>query len=448
MSRFPSPACVALCALACTPVASGATVWHANPDVAGSVQGAADLAAPGDTVLLDPGTYFEHVTVAGKSLVFLGEAGAAETTLDGSSAGRILTLENSGGTVAVAGLTFQNGALAGLEASDGAAIAARNAGLRAEDCVFVGNRLLTPGRGGAVFTSFFAPAAGPGPTPVGLALEMIRCRFENNSAGDEGGAVYVDNVPSNFTACVFTGNEAVVGGAISILGGSHILQQCRFEENHAALHAGAFMSSGDGSLSLTEVLFRGNSAEDFGGALRAVNGPDLRLDRTWFVDNTALRGAGLDASATPVHADHVLFYGGQAGEQAGGAYVDNATAAFTRCSWLDNSAPDGASLVARSSDLAVDHSLLEDDDPQATECPAGTQVVAGCNAGAPGTGGCVEVAARLTVRGCPSQPEALCTVPEFDSCGVVGHADVVCAPGACTTPVLPITWGRLKTAYR
>lgn len=446
--RIPAVLCVVVATAAAAPVT--ATVWPVTPEIAGDLQGVSDLAAPGDTVLLAPGTYFEHVTVANKHLVFRSEAGSGATVLDGGQTGRILLLENAGGTVTVAGLTFRNGALAGLEASDGAAILARNTPLQVEDCTFTANRLLTPGRGGAIFTTFFAPTAAPGPPslPPPPGLTVSRCRFENNVSGDEGGAVACDEVASEFIDCVFIGNTAVLGGAVSLLRETCSLVRCRFEGNRAALHGGALMSSGVSTLFLDEVLFRENRAEDYGGALRAMGGAGLQLTRTWFVSNTGLRGAALDATTTPVIADRVLFYGGTSDQQAAGVYLDGATAGFTRCTWLQNRAPFGASLVARAVDLSVTGSLLGDDDPQATECLAGSTVSAGCNAGAPSTGDCVDVAARITVAGCPSEPEALCALPEVGGCGIVGHAETACSPGSCDTPVLPTTWGRLKTAYR
>jgi hypothetical protein len=64
----------------------GAT-WHVvhdpgNPvDQVGSV---AIAAADGDSIIVGPGLYYEHVPIAGKALTIVSSAGAAQTVLDGS----------------------------------------------------------------------------------------------------------------------------------------------------------------------------------------------------------------------------------------------------------------------------------------------------------------------------------------------------------------------------
>ena len=61
-----------------------------------TIQAALDAAAPGDTVLVSPGTYTENVTIS-KSLTLLSTGGRDDTTIQGiSGAGASAKVSNSG----------------------------------------------------------------------------------------------------------------------------------------------------------------------------------------------------------------------------------------------------------------------------------------------------------------------------------------------------------------
>jgi hypothetical protein len=72
-------------------------------------------ATSGDTLLIGPGTYYEHIYVQHKELTFIGRAGREQTVLDGSRPidgreGSILyTDDTNRAGLTVRGLTFQNG---------------------------------------------------------------------------------------------------------------------------------------------------------------------------------------------------------------------------------------------------------------------------------------------------------------------------------------------------
>jgi hypothetical protein len=70
----------------CRPVVAHTWVVEWNPDNPTDQVGQAVIsAASGDTVLVGPGRYFEHIPVAsGKVLTLIGRDGAAATILDGS----------------------------------------------------------------------------------------------------------------------------------------------------------------------------------------------------------------------------------------------------------------------------------------------------------------------------------------------------------------------------
>jgi serine protease len=97
--------------------ASGATI-HVPADQP-TIQQAIDAASPGDTVLVSPGTYFEHINYEGKAITVRSEQGAAQTIIDGDNTGfPVVTFENGETTISrLSGFTIQHGG-----PSDGAGV--------------------------------------------------------------------------------------------------------------------------------------------------------------------------------------------------------------------------------------------------------------------------------------------------------------------------------------
>jgi hypothetical protein len=87
----PSPLVVVLLAAA-APYALASDI-HVPADYA-TVQGAINAAADGDSVLVDPGTYFENIDFKGKAIIVAGTGGADVTTIDGGSADSVVRFVN------------------------------------------------------------------------------------------------------------------------------------------------------------------------------------------------------------------------------------------------------------------------------------------------------------------------------------------------------------------
>jgi hypothetical protein len=200
-----------------------AATWHVTFDPAepeDRVGSVAAQAASGDTILIDPGTYYEHIPIEGKSLIFIGTAGAAQTILDGGRAleGRegsiIYTREGTGANLVLEGLTLQNG--------KGARWAHEN-----DSCA-----------GGAVLWWYDG-------WDVRSELTLRDCIFRDNltdnsrSAG--GGAVFAYHLRDlRVEGCSFFGNETIhQGGAFFIeLVSRTLLEDCYFELNAHIPHGG------------------------------------------------------------------------------------------------------------------------------------------------------------------------------------------------------------------
>ncbi len=95
-------------------VSIGAIPVHAATiDVPGNfptIQGAISAAATGDTVVVEPGTYFENIDFKGKLITVRSAQGAGVTTIDGRGVAPVVNFSNAETTAAVLqGFTLQHG---------------------------------------------------------------------------------------------------------------------------------------------------------------------------------------------------------------------------------------------------------------------------------------------------------------------------------------------------
>lgn len=201
----------------------------------------------------------------------------------------------------------------------GGALAALQATLQLTRCTFTDNQARD---GGALYLQ-------------GAGVEFDTCTFSNNGAElnkGTGGAIVAIETNGRLVTCTFTKNHNGAGGALSCTDSSLTLQECRFEENLALQQGGALQvtgqflpqlikgtfaknqatgaggaafvqSQGNRSLTIQECLFEGNLAGEYGGAL--ASGPATRLEITQctFVGNqgdensTELAGGALHCGA-------------------------------------------------------------------------------------------------------------------------------------------------------
>ncbi|MBU1700952.1 MAG: hypothetical protein KJ970_10735 [Candidatus Eisenbacteria bacterium] len=204
----------------------------------------AEIAASGDTILVGPGTYYEHIPLEAKSLAFISTDGKENTILDGSAIfdGReksiIYMVGGDAEDLMVEGFTLRNGAGAPEEYGEiaGGAISWWSRGLggsaRILDCRFHDNYLLddSSGRGGAVFLTDIS------------TVEMIGCEFEDNDADWNGGS-----------ASIYNYEESIVQG-------------CEFVIHPGSRAAGSALWSGGGLISIIDCHFIGvGSGAGFSG---------------------------------------------------------------------------------------------------------------------------------------------------------------------------------------
>lgn len=118
-------------------------------------------------------------------------------------------------------------------------------------------------------------------------LEVVNSIFTNNTAGNQGGAIYSANTTienSNFTQ-----NNATSGGAIYNTNKLTVADS-KFDENSATKNGGALYSSND--LTVSNSTFNNNTAATNGGAIYSTNG-NATITESEFNNNNASKGGAI-----------------------------------------------------------------------------------------------------------------------------------------------------------
>lgn len=266
-----------------------------------TIQQAITAAVDGDTILIAPGIWSEHLDPLGKSIEIRGEGVAAEIILTSPDGGTMLTIDSpEPPTTVFADLTFTGG---------------------------VDETLVQIGRGSPTF---------------------LRCIFRDNdwravsesgSCEDIDGATYVD--------CLFMDNQEPNGGAVRTNQSNSLFDRCTFLDNVATgqtsgVNAGGALYVDDWGCGTHQVDFRectfiGNSAV-WGGVIY-VQGyyPSstfrMNVDDCRFVGNSASQGRSMWVWYTTTNVQGSYFCGGGDqihngwGDAGGNVFVDNCAGA-------------------------------------------------------------------------------------------------------------------------
>ncbi len=338
-----------------------------------------------------PGNWYVLVTAAsGSEVSVVGRYGYADTALNGSSGGSVLSLEDATVSVSLQELTIEEG-----QAAQGAGVNSSGGTVTVADCLFRYNYLDSSGSAygagiyaeagsvqlsGTTFRSNGVYSAGSsygGAIATSNAdLTLDDCSLENNEADNGGGVRWTasGSASLSITDTSFDGNETSDedGGAlhISTTGSGDIsISDSSFEDNAADGDGGAifFESEGSASLGLSDSSFEYNRADEDGGALylsalagggslsglevtgnEATRGGGLCthegvvLDDSTFADNSSDSGAALAGLGGDLELSSVSITGNEAQLLGGGVLVQGADLYCTACSIDDNEVPASA----------------------------------------------------------------------------------------------------------
>ncbi|NUN12508.1 MAG: thrombospondin type 3 repeat-containing protein [Myxococcales bacterium] len=264
------------------------TVKQAGGGDFGGIMSAVNSAANGDTIDVYPGTYVEQVTISNKTIKLIAVEGPSKTKITGApklvfvnptpAAGTLIdgfTLEGAsegamfvnGATVTVRGCVFSGN---GTPSVDGAALKVGSSpNVFLENNLFLGNSTKngTINVAGSVvsldgntFRDNTAVSGAAVHADANSKITVARGFFCNNSATENGGAIWMATGTLDVRSGVFVNNVSVDGGALYLSGvtgsapsGSVILQNITYVSGEVTGH-GALMFGVDTSVDMVNTL--------------------------------------------------------------------------------------------------------------------------------------------------------------------------------------------------
>ena len=239
------------------------------------------IAAGTGCVRLLGGVYDESLTITADVILY-GVGGLAAVRIDTAGMNRMFDVEG-GAHLVLEGITLHGGS-----STEGGCIRVVGAALTMRQSML--SECYASENGGAILADV-----------AQVTLEQVEVLGDStpgdNSAGGDGGGLWLDESELTLDRCTFDGLVAGdYGGAVYIEEGTSVIQRCRFVGNEAA-DGGALEIFGEGSQEVTGCLFDGNSTTvdgdlTYGGAIDSF-GSSLLVRQCAFVDNVAIYGAGI-----------------------------------------------------------------------------------------------------------------------------------------------------------
>jgi predicted outer membrane repeat protein len=340
-ARFPF-----LVVLAAASATAGATPpCPASPYA--SIQAAIDAAPNGGTVTVCDGTFFENLTVSGKTLTLASANGSAVTTVDAQGLGTALTV-TAGANLTVTGFTFANGVTAGVGGNvscSASTLALADSLLRDGDANTGGGLGATDCTGTIEDSAFEGNSAwqGGGAWISGDFLDFQRNTVTGNHADDSGGGVYVDGDSDLFDNDVESNDSDLYGGGIFVnLGDGDV--SSNYIGWNTSLNDGAGLYINEGTALVSGNTIEGNDSSDDGGGLRLKLSTAQVLDNVLIGNHADNTGGGAKISHEETTIAGNLFSGNSSWVTGGGLSLVESASEVADNAFIGNTAPDGAGL--------------------------------------------------------------------------------------------------------
>ena len=176
-----------------------------------TIQSAIDAANENDTIIVQPGTYYENINLKGKAIRLTSSDGPKVTIIDGNGTGPVVRCVSGEGPNTV----LDSFTITGGKANSGSGMYNENSS----------------------------------PT-------IVNCIFRNNDANSNGGAMFNKNSRPLLTNCILWENNADNGGGIYDDNSSSAIGNCTFSQNSASGNGGELYASNGSNTITTNCIFR------------------------------------------------------------------------------------------------------------------------------------------------------------------------------------------------
>ncbi len=266
------------------------------PTTYSTIQAGINASVNDDTVLVAPGTYYEHLNLNGKNIVLCSNylttgdpAYISSTIIDGSNTDRVITInQDENSSCQIVGFTIQNGNAIG---NNGGGIYIELASPQISHCI-IQNNIAAGGGGGLTIGGDEGSGGSNNHTKV------TNCIIRNNTAGSSGGGVLMANCSSNaeIINCIISGNTNTCstctfnggGGGVNIYHRGK-LENCLITNNsapNAPVGGGGVYCDwgtfyGSQGIFITGCTIANNTALNWGGTNYVINGGEFRNCIIW-----------------------------------------------------------------------------------------------------------------------------------------------------------------------
>ena len=284
------------------------------PNDYNSIQSGINNASSGDTIIVNPGIYFENITIDNKVLFIMSANGPDSTIIDGSpNYTPVISFNNiMESPIEISGFTIQNGTGEFIENSSfGGGILSKNSVSRLTGLIIKNN---TAFAGGGICyysqnlindISFISnsiinnnlASEGGGIFAVNHNININGTNIENNGMdlfGSGGGIqILLSNISISHTN--ISNNETRFGGGIYISNSNGVLYNTTISNNYSDSKGGGLWIGGNSAIELNKLLISNNQSIGFGGGA-FISNSNLNIINSTIVENIIspnVLGAGL-----------------------------------------------------------------------------------------------------------------------------------------------------------
>lgn len=322
-----------------------------------TIQAGLNAASEGDTVLVQPGTYYENIFWPDKNgIKLISASDRSNTIIDGRESGSVIYMNP------VSALIDSNTIIKGFTVMNGSSVS--NGG-----GIFIKNSSPILGRmnikynfandyGGGIYFFYSNPIlvdvkimnnsaainkVGGGIYCLSSEPKLKEVTISGNSAHN-GGGIYCDSSNLRIEDSIISENSALYGGGISCYNSDLTLTNVEIRNNSSTHTSGGGFSCLNSSLTLIEVTISQNSSNNNGGGILCLRS-NLILLNVNIINNSAYSdGGGIYCDNSDPTLIDVTISVNSANDEGGGIYFSRSDSKLTRVNLIGNSANKGSGI--------------------------------------------------------------------------------------------------------